>query len=207
MIRIHSAILNTIFSYIIMFVLISPFLKNSKKHSTAIEHRTGIILFSLFIITVFNIAGIPNFENIAYSPNINFQPFKHFSRNFIEYFLNVILFIPLGFFLPSLWKGFQKFKYVFISGFMISAFIELFQLFAVRVTDINDIFTNTLGAIIGYYFYKSTKKVIPNTTEAMCLSDTKNTLFLKTEPFLYFTVCWASMFFIKPVIETYISFR
>ena len=79
--------------------------------------------------------------------------------------LNVLLFVPFGFFLPVLWKEFRNAKKVFIAGFAMTSFIEIAQIFTGRTTDINDIITNIAVTLIGYliaywrsevyrYFYK-----------------------------------------------------
>ncbi len=70
------------------------------------------------------------------------------------YILNIILFIPLGFFLPILYKKYRNFKEVTKVGFLTSLFIEIMQLFSHRATDIDDLITNTLGTIIGYLIFK-----------------------------------------------------
>lgn len=61
---------------------------------------------------------------------------------------NIVLFIPLGFFLPIL---FRKIKWwaVILIGFGTTCIIEIVQPVFGRVGDLDDIITNTLGAIIG----------------------------------------------------------
>lgn len=100
----------------------------------------------------------------------NFIPFKIFYDSYIShikygnytYFIisllgNIVLFIPYGFLLPSLYK--IKGKYVVLLGFSLSLFIELFQLFLPRWTDIDDIILNTFGTFIGYLLYKYCVKI------------------------------------------------
>lgn len=73
----------------------------------------------------------------------------------LQLLLNVLLFIPLGFFLRVL--GGRGIVAAVLVGFGLSAFIELTQLTGVwglypcayRVFDVVDLFTNTLGALIG----------------------------------------------------------
>ena len=62
----------------------------------------------------------------------------------------LLLFVPLGIFLPLLWKRFKNpFRTVFF-GLLVSAAIEFLQLFTLRATDINDLMTNTSGALMGW---------------------------------------------------------
>ncbi|MET3198018.1 UNVERIFIED_ORG: glycopeptide antibiotics resistance protein [Bacillus proteolyticus] len=70
------------------------------------------------------------------------------------YLLNIVLFMPLGFLLPTIWPQFRKMKNTVCAGFLFSLAIELNQLLNNRITDIDDLFTNTLGAIVGYVLYK-----------------------------------------------------
>lgn len=65
--------------------------------------------------------------------------------------LNVLLFIPLGGFLPILRSKFRSFPKTLLLGFSTSAFIEVFQIFTFRATDVNDLMTNSLGTAIGYF--------------------------------------------------------
>ena len=46
-------------------------------------------------------------------------------------------------------------------GFLISASIEIVQMFGCGATDINDLITNTIGAYLGFCIYKALHKVIP----------------------------------------------
>ena len=65
--------------------------------------------------------------------------------------LNVLLFIPFGFFLPTLWEKFRNVKSTIVAGLLTTLFIEISQLFTGRATDIDDVITNILGTIIGYH--------------------------------------------------------
>jgi glycopeptide antibiotics resistance protein len=66
---------------------------------------------------------------------------------------NVLLFLPLGFLLPLLWRGLGFWKGVGIA-IALSAAIEVLQLFSrtwgsYRTVDINDVILNAAGASIG----------------------------------------------------------
>lgn len=69
----------------------------------------------------------------------------------IENFLNVMVFIPLGLML-STFDTFKRWKIVFWCGFCLSVTIELSQLiFKKGLCELDDMFHNTLGAMIGYW--------------------------------------------------------
>jgi Glycopeptide antibiotics resistance protein len=63
---------------------------------------------------------------------------------------NIIIFVPLGFFVPLLRRS-SKWKTVLIVGLIISSIIEVVQgIFRVGIFDVDDILLNTFGAIFGY---------------------------------------------------------
>lgn len=74
---------------------------------------------------------------------------------------NVILFIPMWFFIPFIWKSKSYFKNALLTGILCSFLIELFQHiislllgFNYKITDIDDILLNTIGFAIGFVLYK-----------------------------------------------------
>lgn len=72
-------------------------------------------------------------------------------KNWANVLLNVAMFMPLGFLLPLLAKKFHKWYMALPAGFAASLAIELFQLALGRgICDVDDLFCNTLGAVIGY---------------------------------------------------------
>jgi glycopeptide antibiotics resistance protein len=72
---------------------------------------------------------------------------------------NILLLMPLGFLAPILWNKAKGLKTVTFLGLAVSITIELLQLLESfgggwgRVTDIDDVICNVVGAIIGYLFY------------------------------------------------------
>ena len=79
---------------------------------------------------------------------INLIPFS--SEGFATYILNVIMFMPLGFLLPLIWRRYRKMGRTVLTGFCMSLSIELLQLFCLRVTDVDDLTMNTLGTAVGF---------------------------------------------------------
>lgn len=69
-------------------------------------------------------------------------------RNII---LNILMFVPFGFMLPILFKKFRAFRRVYLAGFVFTLTIELTQLtFRLGIFEVDDLFDNLLGAMIGY---------------------------------------------------------
>ncbi|QQK75010.1 VanZ family protein [Salicibibacter cibarius] len=73
---------------------------------------------------------------------------------------NVLLFVPLGIFLPLLFRRLRSIGRVTLVGMLISLFIELYQFtFTMRVSDIDDLVLNTAGVFLGAAMYVSARKV------------------------------------------------
>ena len=102
--------------------------------------------------------------------NSNIVPFK----NTIEYITgsdrfnldiiinntlgNILIFLPLGIFLPLLFKKYNRFTKVIVASTVISFSIEIFQLvLKIGQFDIDDVILNTVGSIIGFFFIKMIK--------------------------------------------------
>ena len=72
-------------------------------------------------------------------------------NSFENLFGNVFLFSPLGFFLPFLQKASRRWWVLLINSFVLVCSIELFQLVtAFGAFDVDDIFLNCIGSMIGY---------------------------------------------------------
>lgn len=68
--------------------------------------------------------------------------------------------MPIGFFPPLLWRG-AGFRRTLLIGFSSSLFIEICQLPQPRVSDIDDIWLNTLGAAAGLCVFMFVKRLAP----------------------------------------------
>ena len=74
---------------------------------------------------------------------------------------NILVFMPLGFFIPLLFDKLNNFKKVFKIGFLSSLAIELCQLFVnSNVCDIDDVIYNTLGAVVGFICYRTFEMIM-----------------------------------------------
>ena len=68
---------------------------------------------------------------------------------------NVIMFIPLGFFLPLNWKVFRKLPRLILAVLGIILCIELLQMVTMLGSlDVDDVLLNMLGCSMGYYLWK-----------------------------------------------------
>lgn len=71
-------------------------------------------------------------------------------------FLNIAMFVPLGFLLPAVYpERLAKLGYAIMLGMICTTIIESTQLMLrLGQADLTDIVTNVAGAIIGYLFYR-----------------------------------------------------
>jgi len=78
-------------------------------------------------------------------------------NDFIIYenlFGNVLIFLPIGFAMPLLWKHWQRFYRIFLFGLLAPVAIEIIQLFTGRSADIDDVILNCLGVLVGYLSFQ-----------------------------------------------------
>jgi len=79
---------------------------------------------------------------------------------FINFPGNIVVFLPIGFFAgllsdkPRWWKG-------TLWAFGFSLFVEVFQLFVSRGTDVDDLILNTLGGLLGHGVFLLLRRVCP----------------------------------------------
>ena len=129
------------------------------------RHLLETFFMCIYLNLVLKITGIGTIWDIKKyqslnSLELNLIPFSDFKQVGID-IPNIILFLPLGFILPSIWKNMRNpIKSTFL-GFCFSLLIELCQLFNYRVTDINDLIYNTIGTLIGYLIWKISRKIFP----------------------------------------------
>ena len=158
---------------VIIAIRIYQIIKSEKK--TRVFRELGIILFFMFLTGLLSQTILPavsiqggsikliNGDHQA----INLEPFRVIFETynaikylnlwqpfFINFVGNIVMFIPIGVFLPLLWKRFDRAWRTIGTGFLLSVCIELLQLPQMRSSDVDDLWLNTLGASIGYILYK-----------------------------------------------------
>lgn len=73
----------------------------------------------------------------------------------VNLFGNILLFIPLGYFLPRLWTSLQKWWRTWLATLGIMLLVEVLQLFTLRGTcDVDDLILNLLGSALGYGIFR-----------------------------------------------------
>ena len=135
-------------------------------------HNLSYIIFFLYCSLMLWEVFIGPYRSYSGLRRYNLYPFKtivDFALNtshytveaiFINLAANIITFIPLGFFIPLLFKNFRKFKSMILLSITIILIIELNQFtLNVGVLDIDDVILNTLGCILGFITYNSVKRI------------------------------------------------
>ncbi len=158
---------------VIIVIRIFQIIKSKKK--TRISRELGITIFFMFLTGLFSQTILPavsvqgggiqliNGDHQA----INLEPFRVLTETYnaikyldlwqpflINFVGNIVMFIPIGFLLPLLWKKFERAWRTVGIGFLLSLIIEILQLPQMRSSDVDDLWLNTLGACIGYVLYK-----------------------------------------------------
>jgi len=90
-------------------------------------------------------------EHVNLEPFLMFKQFKISSKQVIG---NSVMLLPLGIFIPLLFRRLAGLLPVFLICLLASVSIELMQLItSYRSTDIDDVILNTAGAVAGYIIY------------------------------------------------------
>ena len=127
------------------------------------------VLFILFVIYCAALAFVlffPNLHRYSHGSRLyNIIPFATISEligRLIEGTINadivvrnigvnILLFVPMGAFLPVLFKKLRKFRWVILVCFSATVVAELIQfIFILGSFDVDDIILNTAGAAAGY---------------------------------------------------------
>lgn len=70
-----------------------------------------------------------------------------------QFLLNIIMFVPLGFLLPVVFKRLRSWHGVLAVSLAFTVATELLQLISYRGTDIDDVIANTVGGLCGFALY------------------------------------------------------
>ena len=115
-----------------------------------IKKTAAYIIFILYLTAMCFLVGVPSVTGIKIGWSYNFIPFYGMLNDITNSYLNILLFIPLGIFVPCLWPEYRSMMKTVGLGLMTSLGIEILQIFTFRATDINDVITNVAGTMIGY---------------------------------------------------------
>ncbi|HIW33092.1 MAG TPA: VanZ family protein [Candidatus Paenibacillus intestinavium] len=150
----------------VLYTTLGVILKYKKR---SIGQFFVLTTFCVYLLCVIHLVLFPIEVNIGKFANltpwykvINFVPILTLDMK--TFLLNIIMFIPLGIYLPLLKNKFNSANKVAYLALFFSLSIEVFQLIMRivfgngRSTDINDLIANTFGGIIGYLILKTLLK-------------------------------------------------
>ena len=139
--------------------IVIAFFVHKKKYKGGRKFPWGkVLLWLIFIGYLVAVLYLTTFRT-SLNRSVNLHLFRawreawnaYSQHRWLNVLLNIAMFGPLGFLLPLLNKKFRKWYLTISAGFGISLAIELFQLaFGRGVCDVDDLFCNTFGAVIGY---------------------------------------------------------
>ena len=133
------------------------YVEKSKKSSIIILAGYAMMMFQLVIIS----------RPLGSIYKIDLIPFDEPGGGhliFLYALANVLVFVPLGVLVPSIWKNMCSLRKIVLLGFAISAVIEILQLaLACGMCQTEDLIMNTIGAGIGFGIKK--RKIIWSKTE------------------------------------------
>ncbi|AVM23035.1 VanZ family protein [Bacillus pumilus] len=178
-----SAIVSIVYFLLLVPLYLHMRYKQAKKHKRFIYLRTEMVLACLFIYTnvLLYLTVFPNrFSAPKDQVSVNLIPLQSIYQNLHAYhhgypnlvFLNlagnILLFVPLGFFLYQAFRT-MRWQKAILAGFFSSTMIELLQwMFSqsgiiTRSSDVDDILLNTLGTALGcilFWMYRRRKEKI-----------------------------------------------
>ena len=121
-------------------------------------HTFFLLLYAGALAGIFSVTGLPNVKYFKVDFTVNYIPMVDILSSPMQYFLNVLMFVPIGFLLPLLWDKYGDWKHVLGVGTFLTLFIEVAQVFTFRATDIDDLLMNLLGAAAGFWLARQMSK-------------------------------------------------
>lgn len=98
-----------------------------------------------------------HYNFIPFKEIVRFIKYRHilgFRAFFVNVFGNIIAFMPMGFFVPSLREQHTGLFFTVLTCFSVSLLVEVTQLVTrLGCCDVDDLILNTLGGLLGYLTY------------------------------------------------------
>lgn len=141
-------------------------------HRGTAAHEIGVGLFTLYAAVVISLTFLPiSFDKGYFQFNSALLlmlrgEYTADHWGFSMVLGNILMFVPLGFLPPLLWKWFRWFRVLLISLIAILC-IELLQPLAGRSFDIDDLILNSFGSIIGLAISVVLQTLFPRHTSTL----------------------------------------
>lgn len=183
-------------SSIIVLLPIMLILRYTIFKQSSFKKAALVFAYAVYLSAVFTAVGIPNINGVVLDIGFNFIPLIDIINSPVGYvkntILNILLFVPLGFLLPTIWNEYRSARKTVFTGLGISLTIEILQIFTFRLTDVDDLITNTVGAVLGYFLYSGF-------SEKLHLKFPEP--HKKYEPFIVFIMVLLIMFLVQPLVS------
>ena len=93
-----------------------------KQRNLSKTAATAVVIF--YLVAVFSVVGIPTVTSWHVDPAFNLIPIIDIVNSPLDYIrntvLNIILFVPFGFLLATLWKEYRSLRTVALAGLTLS---------------------------------------------------------------------------------------
>lgn len=139
-----------------MYLIYKKLFHGKKRITMGKAICAGLLLCWLFL--VFCLTSMSRGANFTGSVNIDFfsgyiSAWNNWSISELQLILfNIIMFTPLGFLLPLLWKKAEKIWVTIVVSLCLTGGIEGFQLLTgTGIFELDDLFHNLLGSMFGYF--------------------------------------------------------
>lgn len=170
-----------------------------------LARKVWMLIFAVYLTALFSITGIPSITSLRVDLSFNWVPFLDIINSpeayIVNTLLNILLFIPIGYLLPAIWKEYRCFPKTFLFGLGMSMVIELLQIFTFRLTDVDDLIFNTIGTVIGYSVYafvnRLKMRLMPEKAESTAVGEDAGD---RRELILITAAAFLIMFLVQPFI-------
>jgi|GEM_PF-4785899 len=151
----------------VLFLGIHEIRLRARNEQVSWLHRLMLLILGLYLTVVFavTISPIYGFSTSHFGYRVDLLPSQTLAEmlvNPVNFYGNILLFIPFGVLLVLLSRNCQKIHISFFSGAGLSLVIEVLQLFVSRGTDIDDVILNTAGTLCGYFIGRYILTVVPS---------------------------------------------
>ncbi len=164
--------------------------------------------FAVYLSLVFSVTGLPSAASPVFDPSFNWIPLLDIRNAPLSYLkntiLNILLFMPLGFFLPAMDPACRSPRRILLAGLGLSLFIEVLQIFTYRLTDVDDLLTNALGAFLGYALTVRLSKKMGTFSTAPSVRPTTNMPFVRPMAAVLFAAVLLNSFFVQPALSGFL---
>lgn len=176
-----------------LMALLPVFLLVHVTYFRSIRRAAPCFLLSFYFAGIYYVTGLPTVLFTTFDPHFYLLPVIGIASDLRNSILNMILFLPLGFLVPLLCDKFRSFRAVLKLALICSLFIELAQMFTYRLSDINDLITNTLGALLGYRL----ARVVLHKKEWSAILQSRDIL-------LSSVIAIVAMYFLRPLLGSWV---